>query len=86
VLEQKGYVAHDKEPSGRAHVYRAIVPEQRARRSHLRDLVDRLFAGRPEELINGLLETETLSPDDLKALRQRIDQKLGRDKTGKGDR
>jgi predicted transcriptional regulator len=78
VLEQKGYVTSAKPASGRAYVYRATVPQQRARRKHLRDLLDRLFAGRPQELVTGLIESDTLSQEDLRALRQRIDEKLGR--------
>jgi predicted transcriptional regulator len=84
VLEEKGYVTHDKELSGRAHVFRPTVDEKRAQRSHLRDLLDRMFAGRPDEMVNGLLENERLTREDLEALRQRIDEKLARDKRGGG--
>ena len=67
----------DKELAGRAHVYRPAVDEQRAQRSHLRDLLDRMFAGRPDEMVNGLIENERLTRADLEALRRRIDEKLG---------
>ncbi len=86
VLEEKGYVAHDKELSGRAHVYRPAVDEQRAQRSHLRDLLDRMFAGRPDEMVNGLLDNERLTRADLEALRRRIDEKLGRGKPRGGEK
>ena len=76
VLEQKGYVTHDKDHVGRAHVYRPAVDEQRVQRSHLRDLLDRMFAGRPDEMVNGLIENERLTRADLEALRRRIDEKL----------
>jgi predicted transcriptional regulator len=85
VLEEKGYVTHAKEPSGRAHVYRAAVDERRAQRSHLRDLLDRMFAGRPDEMVNGLLDNERLTRQDLEALRRRIDEKLGKANRG-GDK
>jgi len=77
VLEQKDYVTRDKDMAGRAHVYRPAVDEQRAQRSHLRDLLDRMFAGRPDEMVNGLIENERLTRADLEALRRRIDEKLG---------
>ncbi len=86
VLEEKGYVTHDKELSGRAHVYRPAVDEQRAQRSHLRDLLERMFAGRPDEMVNGLLDNERLTRADLEALRRRIDEKLGRGKARGGDK
>jgi predicted transcriptional regulator len=80
VLEEKGYVTRDPEHSGRAHVYLPAVDEHRARRSHLRDLLDRMFSGRPDEMVNGLLDNERLTRADLEALRRRIDEKLGRGK------
>jgi BlaI family transcriptional regulator, penicillinase repressor len=80
VLEEKGYVTHDKELAGRAHVYRPALDEERARRSHLRDLLDRMFAGRPDEMVNGLIDNERLTRADLEALRRRIDEKLARGK------
>jgi len=82
VLEEKGYVTHDKESSARAHVYRAAIDERRAQRSHVRDLLDRMFAGRPDEMVNGLLDNERLTRTDLESLRRRIDEKLGRGKRG----
>jgi predicted transcriptional regulator len=86
VLEEKGYVVHDKEPSGRANVYRPAVDEQRVQRSHLRDLLDRMFSGRPDEMVNGLLDNERLTRADLEALRRRIDAKLGRGGGRRGDK
>jgi predicted transcriptional regulator len=78
VLEEKGYVTRDPDHSGRAHVYQPAVDEHRAQRSHLRDLLERMFAGRPDEMVNGLLDNERLTRADLEALRRRIDEKLRR--------
>ena len=82
ILEQKGYVDHVPHPGGgRAHLFRPKVEPARARRMHARDLVDRLFGGRPQTLVAGLLEDEAFSREDLEALRQQIDSRLG---DGKG--
>ena len=67
---------------GRAHVYKPLVPAEKARRQHLRDLVERLFGGNSEELVVGLLEDEQLSKQDLERLRAAIDEKL--EPRGKG--
>jgi predicted transcriptional regulator len=84
ILEQKGYVLHEPHPDGgRAHVYLPAAPMSRARRSHVRDLVDRLFDGRPEELAAGLLSDERLSRVQLEALRAQIDRALGKSKENK---
>jgi len=78
ILSQKGYVKHEPDPrGGRAYVYLPAVPAEKARRNHVRDLIDRLFAGRPEELVTGLLEDEQLTREQLKQLQQQIERSLG---------
>lgn len=77
ILEKKGYVRHSAHPGGgRAHLYEAAVTEDKVRRHHLRDFVDRLFGGRLEALVAGLLDDEALDPEELEALRARIDARL----------
>jgi predicted transcriptional regulator len=93
ILEKKGYVRHEPHPDGgRAHVYKPLVQAAKARRHHVRDLVDRLFGGRLEELVVGLLEEEKWSKADLQRLRDVIDARSsgsarapGAAKKGKGD-
>lgn len=77
ILEKKGYVQHEAHPDGgRAHMYKPLVPAGKARRHHVRDLVDRLFGGQSEELVVGLLEEEKWSKADLERLRELIDSRL----------
>jgi len=78
ILERKGYVEHRADPAGgRAHVYSPCVPATKARRLHVRDLIDRLFGGSSEELVVGLLEDESLSRAELEQMKQLIDGRLG---------
>jgi len=78
ILCQKGYAKHEPDPEGgRAYVYLPAVAATNARRSHVRDLVDRMFNGRPEELVTGLLEDERLSRSQLQQLREQIEKSLG---------
>jgi BlaI family transcriptional regulator, penicillinase repressor len=80
ILEKKGYVTREPEPGGgRAHVYRPRVAATRARRLHVRDLIDRLFGGRSEELMVGLVEDDALSRGELEQLRGLIESRLGGD-------
>jgi predicted transcriptional regulator len=84
ILEQKGYVSHSPHPDGgRAHVYRAAEASAPVRRRHVRDLVDRLFGGRAEGLMVGLIEDEALSRDELEQLRAQIESKLGQPRKAK---
>jgi predicted transcriptional regulator len=78
ILEKKGYVEHRPDPGGgRAHVYSPCVPATKARRLHVRDLIDRLFGGSSEELVVGLLEDESLSRAELQQMKELIEGRLG---------
>jgi predicted transcriptional regulator len=85
VLEQKGYLVHEPNPDGgRAHVYRPTMPEERVKKSHVKDFVERLFGGQADELVIGLVRDERLSRDELESLRKEIDAKLLAKKRRKG--
>jgi BlaI family transcriptional regulator, penicillinase repressor len=78
ILEQKGYAQRGANPSGgRGHQYAAAIPEREVRRGHLRDLMDRLFQGKPEALVVGVLEDEQVSRAELEQLRALVDERLG---------
>jgi predicted transcriptional regulator len=72
ILEQKGYVAHEKE--GRAFVYRPLVDRQQAQRSVIGYLLKRFFNNSPELLVVNLLESEDVDPDEIKRLREMIEK------------
>ena len=80
ILEQKGYLTHEVPPEGRGFVFAAAVAPQKARRQHVRDLIDRLFGGKSEELVAGLLNEEKFTRDELEALRAEIDARLSKGK------
>jgi predicted transcriptional regulator len=72
ILEQKGYVTHEKE--GRAFVYRPLIDRQQAQRSVIGYLLKRFFNNSPELLVVNLLESEDVDPDEVKRLRQMIEK------------
>ena len=72
ILEQKGYLRHEKQ--GRAYVYHAVVDSQEARRSALRYVMDRFFNNSPEQLVLGVLESEEMDLADLERLKQMIEE------------
>lgn len=72
ILEQKGYVEHRQE--GRAFIYRPCVEEQEASRSEIRHVLGRFFGNSREQLLLSLLGDEEISPEELKRLRQAIEQ------------
>jgi BlaI family penicillinase repressor len=72
ILEKKGYLEHRK--SGRAFVYRPVVDQQQARRRALSHLLARLFNDSPSLLVLNVLEHERISPEELKRVKQMLDQ------------
>ncbi len=70
ILEQKGYVAHEKE--GRAFIYRALVDRQQAQKSVIGYLLKRFFDNSPELLMVNLLDHEDVGPAEGKRLRKMI--------------
>jgi BlaI family transcriptional regulator, penicillinase repressor len=72
ILEDKGYVAHDK--VARAFLYRPVVDARQARRRALRHLALRLFNGSPSLLVMNVLNDEEMDPDELQRLKKLIEE------------
>lgn len=72
-LEEKGIVTHGKE--SRRYVYLPAVPEKRAKRSALKQLLATFFDGKPEKLVASLLDPQDqqLSQDEIERIRKLID-------------
>lgn len=73
VLERKGYVRHAKD--GRAHLYEPLVKREEATRSEISHLLNRFFGNSRELLMLNMLEDESLDANELKKLRDLIDEK-----------
>ncbi len=69
ILEQKGYVRHTEE--GRAFRYFPLVDREAASRTAVQSVVRRFF-GSPGALALNLLQSESLSPDELGRIRKLI--------------
>jgi predicted transcriptional regulator len=72
ILETKGYLRHTKD--GRAFIYRPVVDREQARESAVKHLLGRFFENSPELLMLNLLESNQVAPEELKRLRERIDE------------
>ena len=73
ILEKKGYVKHAKD--GRAHVYEPCVGQQDATRFEIRHLVNRFFKNSHELLVLNILQDDSIGAEDLKRLRELLDEK-----------
>ncbi|MBD3402987.1 BlaI/MecI/CopY family transcriptional regulator [candidate division GN15 bacterium] len=70
ILEQKGYLRREK--AGRAHLYQPVVDRKQARTSAVRHMLRSFFNDSPELLMVNLLESDSLSEEELHRLRQMI--------------
>lgn len=81
-MEVRGLVAHRKD--GRQFVWRALVAEDHARRSMVRDVTTRMFGGDPLELLSHLVSESEIDKGDLAALRELIERRASLDGDGAG--
>jgi predicted transcriptional regulator len=73
-LEKKGHVGHEAE--GRAHRYLPLVEREEAQVSAIRRITGKLFSGSPELLMTQLLSERGLTEDQLRRLRDLVDERL----------
>jgi BlaI family transcriptional regulator, penicillinase repressor len=72
-LEQKELVSHSKD--SRRYVYEPTVPEKKAKRTALKQLMATFFEGSPEKLVAALLDPkdQELSKSEIAKIRKLID-------------
>jgi predicted transcriptional regulator len=73
ILHRKGKVARQSDQ--RAYVYRPLVSREQASRGALQTLVDRLFGGRPEDLVLSMVRNRQLSTEQLAELKRLVEEK-----------
>ncbi|MEM0963848.1 MAG: BlaI/MecI/CopY family transcriptional regulator [Bacteroidota bacterium] len=70
-LAEKGYLRYDTE--GTAYVYQAARPPEEVRASVLSGILDKVFGGSPQALVQALVQRETLTDDERAEIRRLID-------------
>jgi predicted transcriptional regulator len=73
-LESKGLVDHEAE--GRVHRYFPVASQDAVKENAVSRLVSKFFAGSPVSVMAHLLESGSLSADELRALHQHLDARL----------
>jgi BlaI family penicillinase repressor len=71
-MEDKGWLAHRAE--GRTFLYAAARPRHDTIGQKVREIVETVCGGSPETLVTALLDYRGLRPDELKRIRQLLDQ------------
>ncbi|APZ95360.1 BlaI/MecI/CopY family transcriptional regulator [Fuerstiella marisgermanici] len=83
-LEERGWLQHREQ--GRTFVYSAARPKTVSLGAKVSQMVDRLFAGSPEDLVNALIEYRGLSNDETERIREMIEQAESAQKPAKKQR
>ena len=81
ILRDKGFLASERQ--GKADYYRPTVSREDAGRRSLGEVIDSFFAGSAEALVSQLLNGQSLSDEELTAIRAELDRTLSRRKGGK---
>jgi predicted transcriptional regulator len=71
-LEDKGWLKHREE--GRTFFYAAARPKTLSLGAKVVQMMDRFFAGSPEQMVTALIEYRGLSADEAERIRAMIDQ------------
>lgn len=82
-MEAKGLVSHRTE--GRTFIYRSLVPREGTSRHMLSGLLDRVFDGAMDQLVESALSLRQPTPDELERLRRLVDAADAADAKGSGD-
>jgi len=71
-LEEKGWLAHRED--GNKFLFRSTLPRQEASAAIARDVGERVFGGSCVELVKAFFSHSAVSPEEIKKLRELIDQ------------
>ena len=76
-LEAKGFVSHEEE--GKAHRYAPLVARDRAGKTALGHVLDKIFGGSREMLLANLVKERGVDAAELRRLKKILDARLGKD-------
>lgn len=82
ILHRKGRVKRTLE--GRAYVYRALASKEKVLGAAVKDLVERMFGGSPEELVMSLIKSRQLDVEQIKKLSRKLGLEAQADDQEKG--
>lgn len=77
ILEDKGVLTHAR--SGRAYVYKPLLTRHQATRNQISDLISRFFEGKPEKLLENIVESNLAGRDHLESALSQLKNKCQRE-------
>ena len=80
ILREKGFVVSER--AGRSDLYRPVVTREDMGRRSLGEVIDSFFSGSAEALVSQLLDGQSLTDEELTAIRAELDRALESRKGG----
>ena len=71
IMTEKGLVLRDE--SSRSHIYRAAAPPEKMQRSMVREMVQKLFAGSTQALVQQALGSGKVTAEEIAEIRRTLD-------------
>jgi len=81
ILRDKGFLASERQ--GKADIYRPLTSREEAGHRSLGEVIDSFFSGSAEALVSQLLNGQSLSDEELTAIRAELDRTLKDRKDGR---
>ena len=78
IMVEKGLLVREDDDHRRGHVYRPAMSEERTQKQLIQELLDRVFAGSAEKLVMRALSARTVSPKELRRIREMLDEMEGK--------
>ena len=75
IMSEKGLLS--RKGAGRSHVYTPAVSQERTQKQVVGEVLDKVFAGSAEKLVMRALSAKKVSPNELKRIREMLDEMEG---------
>jgi len=79
-LEEKGFLRHEE--VDRTYIYYPLISQNGVSQGMLKDIVDSFFSGSTADLVNMLIQNESLDEKELEKIQQMINEYKERSKNG----
>ena len=74
-MMEKGLLT--RKGAGRQHIYKPAISEERTQKQVVGNMLEKVFAGSAEKLVMRALAAKKVSPQELKRIREMLDQMEG---------
>ena len=74
ILREKGFLTSER--SGRSDIYQPVVTRKQMGQRSLKDLIESFFSGSAEALVSQVLASQTLTDEEMAAIRAELDRKM----------